>query len=199
MVQGAADSFQHEHNDFARWLDVFESVTRSTYAYLSAQADRGMSAAELSAKLSESSGGGVSPGKVSDALTVLATHGVIEQVGASYRISGTMFRDWFDAHAPVATDEVLQILDRLKAAMERLDISAHDRRRAEDYLEGARNALVRGDGSDPGAAKAAVANALRRVWGIVRGAREAAGILMLIRELVPYVGRALAWIETLMR
>ena len=194
VLQGAADSFQQEHNDFARWLDVFESVTRRTYAYLSAQAERGMSTAELSTRLSEASGRGVSRGEVNDALTVLVTHGVIEQVGTSCRISGTMFRDWFDAHAPVATDEVLDILDRLKAAVERLDIPEDVRRRAEDHLERARKELGRGSGPDPGAAKTAGADALRRVWGIVRGAREAAEILMLLRELVPYVGMAVAWI-----
>ena len=199
VLQGAANSFQQEHNDFARWLDVFDSVTRRIYAYLSAQAERGMSAAELSIKFSESSGRGVSRGEVNDALTVLVTHGVIEQVGASYRICGTMFRDWFDAHAPVATDEILEILDRLKAAIERMDIPEDVRRRAEDHLKGARDALDRGGGPDPGAAKTAGADALKRLWAVVEGVGKAAEIAKPLRELVSYLGTFGDWIENLTR
>ena len=194
VLQRAVDSFQQEHNDFAGWLNVFDSAARRIYAYLSAQAERAVSDAELSTRLSESSGRGVNRGKVNDALTVLVTHGVIEQVGTSYRISGTMFRDWFDAHAPVATDEVLGILDRLRVAMERLDISADDRHRAEEHLEHARNALGRGDESDPGAAKTAGSDALRTLWEVVRGVREAAEIFKLLRELVPHLGTFGGWI-----
>ena len=200
VLQGAADSFQQEHKeDFEQWLKVFDSVTRRTYAYLSAQAGRAMSAAALSTRLSESSGRGVSRGEVNDALTVLVTHGVIERVGASCRISGTMFRDWFDAHAPVATDEVLEILVRLKAVIERLDVPEDVRRRAEDHLKRARDALDRGDGSDPGAAKTAVADALERLWAVVRGAREATEIARQLRDLVSHLGTFGDWIDKLAR
>ncbi len=199
VLQEAADSFQQEHNDFAGWLNVFDSATRRIYAYLSAQAERAVSDAELSTRLSESSGRGVSRGEVNDALTVLVTHGVIEQVGTSYRISGTMFRDWFDAHAPVATDEVLEILDELKAVLERPDVPEDVRHRAEDHLERARDAFVRGDGHDPGAAKTAGASALKRLWAVVEGVSAANEIANQLRELVSYLGTFGDWIDELMR
>lgn len=200
VLQGAAESFQQEHKeDFEQWLKVFDNVTRRIYAYLSAQAGRAMLAADLSTRLSESSDRGVSLGEVNDALTVLVTHGVIEKVGESYRISGTMFRDWFDAHAPVATDEVLQILDRLKAAMDRLDVSEDVRQRAEDHLERARNALGRGDGPDPGAAKTAGVDALKRFLAAFEGPAKAE-IAKRLGELVSYLGKSFGdWIESLTR
>ena len=195
VLQGAADSFLQEHNDFAGWFKVFESVTltQKTYAFLSAESGREVSAGELSTRLSESLGRRVILGEVNDALTVLETHGVIEQIKTSYLVSGSMFRDWFDANAPVETDEVIDILNQLGAAMERLKLSAHDRNRAEEHLERARDALSGGDGLDPGAAKTEMADALKTVWEIVKGVREAAEILKLIRTLVPQLGSFANW------
>lgn len=196
-VQREAASFQREHNDFARWLDVFDGLARMVYAYLSAQAERGVAPAELAGRLSTAARRVISEGEVKDALTVLVTHGVIEQDGAHYRISGTMFRDWFDAHDPVATDNVVEILDQLEARIEGLNAPAHVRRRAQDHLGRARNALGRGDVTYPGAAKQAGSDALKRVWNLVKGLNEVAGLAQKLQELVPYLGTVAEWISNL--
>ena len=196
-VRSGAASFQQEHSDFARWLSVFDRVPRMVYAYLSAQAGRGVSAAELASRLATAPGRGVTRGEVDEALTVLATHGVIEQDGVYYRISGTMFRDWFDAHAPVATDDVFEILNRLSARIEGLQVPEHVRRRAQDHVGRARNLLGRGDGPDPGTAKKGGADALRRLWDVVKGLQDGTGLVRNLQELIPHLGTAAEWIQNL--
>lgn len=197
-VQSGAASFQQEHSDFARWLSVFDRLPRMVYAYLSAQAGRGVSSPELASRLSTAPGRGVTRGEVDEALTVLATHGVIEQDGACYRISGTMFRDWFDAHAPVATDDVFEILNRLSSRIEGLQAPEHVRRRAQDHVGRARNLLGRGDGLNPGTAKKDGADALRGLWDVVKGLRDVTGLVRDLKELIPHLGSFGEWISNLL-
>ena len=196
-VQAAAASFQQEHNDFARWFSVFDGVARKGYACLSAQAARGVSSAELARGVSSVAGRAVTEGEVKEALTVLVIHGVIEQDGAYYRVSGTMFRDWFDAHAPVATDDVFEILSRLSACIEGLNVPEDVRRRAQDRVGRARNLLGRGAGPDPGLAKKGGADALRGLWDIVKGLQNLTGFVTNLQELIPHIGTAAEWIRNL--
>ena len=121
---------------------------------------------------------------------MLATHGVIAQDAEAYRISGTMFRDWFDAHAPVATDDVFEILNRLSARIEGLKVTEHVRRRAQDHVGRARNLLGRGDGPDPGTAKKGGADALRRLWDVVKGLQDATALAKTCKSSYPTLGRS---------
>lgn len=196
-VQSEAASFQQEHNDFARWYTVFDAVARRVYGYLSAQGAHGVSAAELASGVSPAVGRVVTRGEVNEALTVLATHGVIAQDAEGYRISGTMFRDWFDAHAPVATDDVFEILNRLNARIEGLQAPEHVRRRAQDHVGRARDLLGGGDGPDPGTAKKGGADALRGLWDIVKGLQDVTGLGRNLQELIPHLGSFGEWISNL--
>ncbi len=196
-VQAEAASFQQEHNDFARWFRVLGDVARRLYGYLSAQASHGVSSAELASGISAEAGRVFTCGEVSDALTVLVTHGVIEQDGKDYRVSGTMFRDWFDAHAPVATHDVSEIMNRLSARIEALNVPEHVRRRAQNHLGRARNLLARGDGPDPGTAKQGGSEALRRLWDVVKGLQDATALAKNLQELIPHLGTVSEWIQNL--
>ena len=99
QVDSAAASFQAEHDDFHRWLNVFDDVAREVYGYLSARPDEKASRSSLVGALPCVAGKTVSGLDIDDALTVLVTHGVIEVDGENYRIAGRMFRDWFHSHA----------------------------------------------------------------------------------------------------
>lgn len=190
-VDWAADSFLKEHTDFRRWLNVFDGPARRVYGYLSAYSPQSASKSDLPRALEL--GDDVDP-----ALDVLMTHGVIELDGEHCRISGTMFRDWYASHAPVAASAVDKILDQLQADIAgRLDIAADERRRAQELVATARSVLTRDANGNPGAARKEGSTRLQKTWQIVKGGAETAALVETLVKLAPYLGTAAAWIPKL--
>ncbi len=196
-VERAAASFTALHGgDFRGWFNRFGDTARLVYGYLSAHSERNVSAGELAGALS-SPAHRVATGEIEEALTVLATHGAIEADGEHYRVSGTMFRDWYHAHAPVATVEVVAILDQLQGTIDTLDISADHRRRAQDQLARARDVFSRDGGGDPGAIKKDGSAVLEKLWDVVKLADKTASFAEKLAKLAPFLDRAADWIPTL--
>ena len=195
QVAQAADQFQREHeHDFSNWLSVFDSTARMVYGYLSASLGESASLSKLVRAFPAQEGMSVSGRDVERALGVLATHGVIvaDADGENYRVSGTMFRDWFHSHAPVAKDAVVEILDRLAEHIDGLRLSRRERHDAEDLLAKTRD--VFSGGGDPGEIKGQGAEAFRKVWEVVKGVKDAATLVDMAVKLAPHLGTAAAWI-----
>ena len=193
QVARAADQFQREHErDFFVWLKAFDSTTRMVYGYLSARVGESVSLGELVRALAGQRGGPTSGADIDRALGILATHAVIEidADGEGYRVSGTMFRDWFDGHAPVAKDAAVEALDQLGRHLDGLRLSRRERREAHGLLAKTRG--VFSDGGDPGEVRGQGAIAFRGVLEVDRGARACAAVAEAAIRLAPHLAGAAA-------
>lgn len=197
-VDRAAASFEREHDDFVQWLQRFDGVTRRVYGCLSAYSKEGASVETIASTLTSTAGRVVREGEIEDALDMLSTHGVIESREQRHYFSGTMFRDWYHAHAPVVPIEVVNVIDDLHDGMDRLDISEDDRRRAKDLLAEARAIVERGGDGGSAEVKNRVAAALKTSVELVEGAGNAASVVEKVVKLVPYLGKAVEGLVALL-
>ena len=93
-----------------------------------------------------------------------------------------------DALTVLATQgEVVAILDQLKPSIDTLDLSADDRRRAQEQLARARDVFSRDGGGDPGAIKKGGAAALERLWDGLKRADLVASIGGKLVKLAPFL------------
>ena len=191
----ASDRFQREHErNFADWLSVFDTTARMVYGYLSANIGESVSLSKLKRVLRTQGGKLIRGNEVERALGVLVTHGVVaaDTAGDHYRVSGTMFRGWFHSRAPVAQDMVVEILDQFVEHIDGLGLSQREKREAHDLLAKTREVFT--VGGDPGEVKEYGGDTLRKMWSVVKGAKDAATLADMLVRLAPHLGTALNWI-----
>lgn len=188
-VDRTAATFESEHDDFSRWFNVFDDVARMVYGYLSANSTHSVSFSRLSAVFGREKSL-VSGKEIDDALSVLATHGVIEADGEKYCISGTMFRDWFHSHAPVAKGEVLKILDRLEALVKEQELGVEERYILNENLKEMRKLFRESALGNPGELREKGSEYFKGIYEIVKKSTEFSEI---VTKLVSIFGKAASW------
>ena len=191
QVDRAAASFQRERNaHFGVWLDAFDVISRRVYGCLSARPDGTASLSKLVGAVPVVAGKAVYRYDIEQALSILATHGVIEADEDDYRIAGTMFRDWFHSHAPVAKDEVVEILERLKGLANELQLPSRKRRNMQEVLTEAREMFDGDSVGDPGEMRQRGSEAVKKLWDGVKEVKEAASFADVLIRLAPHLGMA---------
>ena len=189
QVTRAADSFQTDHDDFRRWLNVFDDVVRAIYGLLSSDPGKTKSRRDLA------SAAGVSGNDIDRGTSILLTHGVIEAIDLDYevyRITGEMFRDWFHDNAPVLEGKALENLDELATFIRNSQsLTEAEKDRAIKKGREIQQLFKESGRVHPATLKKNASRALQEIYEVVKKSSEFTDVML---KFVPILDKAAGWL-----